>query len=427
VAVEGRSAALLLADENATVQRLVALAVADTGLEVLLASDGEQAIDILTSRRPALALVSTSLPKRDGYDVAAYVHAHPALRGTPVLLLAGAFDTVDDIRLREAGAAGVLTKPLDPATIVRRVKDLAGVAALDSGAAPSRDTPAHAVAGVDAPSPAPPPTFPAEDDRAQARTPEAVRDAVASRLDTFEAAIDHLDAHLEGRRPTSARAAEEQTQEAFSQEAAREGGASVLHPDARAEHVPPADSPPEWVPTPEEMALARSIVTGAAAPPGPEPDASGAAMPRPNVSSTEECPAAAGVTPDGRPPSAAAPLAIEPVASVAPGDLFGALLAAEQGELSAAEGPHAPGPTLPVSPDLDVLVERVCAAMTDRLSDVVAQRLADRVADQIVDRVLDRLRGEVGERLLARDVRPIVREVSERLVREEIARLRARR
>lgn len=436
MAVEGRSAALLLADENTTVQRLVALAVADTGLEVMLASDGEQAIDILTRHRPALALVSTSLPKRDGYEVAAYVHTHPALQGTPVLLLAGAFDTVDHIRLREAGAAGVLTKPLEPATIVRRVKDLAGVAPVDSGAPASRGTPAHALAGIDAPAPAPTPTFPAEDDRVLARAPSAARDVSPPPLDALDAAIDHLDAHLEGRstrsdgtagEPTREPHAFDPSQEACSHETAHDDVASARGSDARAEYVPHSDGPADWMPTPDEMTLARSLVARAAAPAGPEPAPTGAAAPAPNVSSAEGFPAAAAATPGGTSPSAAAPAVVGPVVSSAPGDLFGALLAAEQGERPAEDGPRAPVPDATIAPDLEALADRVCVAITERLSDAVAQRLADRVAAQLVDRVLDRLGGEAGERLLAHDVRLIVREVSERLVREEIARIRARR
>jgi CheY-like chemotaxis protein len=118
---------LLVADDSVTIQRLVQLTFAGHGINVVGASDGQQAIDYLSSNRPDGVLASATLGRRDGFEVARFVRSDPRLRTVPVLLMAGAFDNIDDQRVRDAGAAGVLIKPFEPAHVITRVKELLGV------------------------------------------------------------------------------------------------------------------------------------------------------------------------------------------------------------------------------------------------------------------------------------------------------------
>ena len=126
---------LLLADANPTMQRVVELTCADEGLKVVSVSDGQQALDYLVAERPALALVSVTLHKLDGFEIAGLVRDRPDLQGIPVLLLAGAFETIDETRVRESGAAGVLVKPFEPGLVIKRVKELLGISKSDRGSA----------------------------------------------------------------------------------------------------------------------------------------------------------------------------------------------------------------------------------------------------------------------------------------------------
>src|SRR5687768_5222593 len=101
---------LLLADDSITIQRVIELTLADTGVKVITVSDGDQAIERLRAERPDIVMLAIGLPKRDGYEVARFIQSQPALQGVPILLLSGAFDNVDDARVRESGVAGVLIK-----------------------------------------------------------------------------------------------------------------------------------------------------------------------------------------------------------------------------------------------------------------------------------------------------------------------------
>ncbi|MDP1572023.1 MAG: response regulator, partial [Vicinamibacterales bacterium] len=122
-----RSRTLLLADDSVTIQRVIELTFADEDFRVVAVSDGQQAIDHLSVDAPDIVLADIGMPKRSGYEVATFVKTQPALAGIPVLLLTGAFEAVDEARVRASGADGVLVKPFEPSAVIGRVKELLGI------------------------------------------------------------------------------------------------------------------------------------------------------------------------------------------------------------------------------------------------------------------------------------------------------------
>lgn len=124
---------LLLADDSLTIQRVVSLTFADQPVRVVVAKDGQDAINRMSAERPDLVLADTNMPCVDGYELARWVRRQPHLSTVPVLLLAGVTDPVDEQRLHDSGANGVLEKPFEPSHVISRVKELLGM----KGAPPS--------------------------------------------------------------------------------------------------------------------------------------------------------------------------------------------------------------------------------------------------------------------------------------------------
>jgi len=118
---------LLLADDSVTIQRVVALVFADQPVRLVVAKDGQDAINRMATDRPDLVLADTNMPCVDGYEVARWVRQQPHLSTVPVLLLAGITDPVDEQRLHDSGANGVLEKPFEPSHVISRVKELLGI------------------------------------------------------------------------------------------------------------------------------------------------------------------------------------------------------------------------------------------------------------------------------------------------------------
>ena len=115
---------LLLVDDSVTIQRVVELTFAHEDVRVVSVGDGEKAIQWIDAERPDVVVADVGVPKADGYAIVQHVKKSTALRHIPVLLLAGAFEPVDEGRARAVGSDGVLVKPFEPKTLVARVKEL---------------------------------------------------------------------------------------------------------------------------------------------------------------------------------------------------------------------------------------------------------------------------------------------------------------
>jgi CheY-like chemotaxis protein len=115
---------LLLADDSVTIQRVIELTFSGEDVQVLAVNDGEQAIARIPLERPDVVLADIGMPRKGGYEVSAFVKGRPDLAHIPVLLLAGAFEPVDQARAEQVGADGVLIKPFEPRQVIERVKEL---------------------------------------------------------------------------------------------------------------------------------------------------------------------------------------------------------------------------------------------------------------------------------------------------------------
>ena len=115
---------LLLADDSVTIQRVIELTFAGEDVEVIAVGDGQKAIDRIGTDRPDIVLTDIGMPERNGYEVAEFVKTHPDLKHIPVVLLTGAFESVDEERVRAIGCDGWLVKPFEPQLVINRVRDL---------------------------------------------------------------------------------------------------------------------------------------------------------------------------------------------------------------------------------------------------------------------------------------------------------------
>lgn len=378
---------LLLADDSVTIQRVIELTFAGEDVRVVAVGDGQQAVDHVGSEPPDIVLADIDMPRLSGYDVATFVKTQPALSDIPVLLLTGAFEALDDARVKASGADGVLVKPFEPHVVISRVRELLGLRPARATAAPAANrliTPPPARRASSprpeepAPRAAPPPATPPASsgwDALREQTglgPDArsveVHDPAASDdyFDSLDAAFDSLDARLsDPSRPV----------------------AEPRKPAAPAPEAPPVfDVQDEWF---GETTGGEQRPT--AAPPAP-PDARRQPPPPAPESrpAAVERPAASAPARPATPPPATSPVADAgpPVMEVV-ADAFADLLAAE------TNAPPAPPPSGGVA-------------------------VSDGLVDQVTARVVERLSGD----RLTDEIRAIVSETAERIIREEIRRIK---
>jgi CheY-like chemotaxis protein len=114
---------LLLADDSATIQKVIDLTFADEGVQVVSVSSGQEAIDRLLEIEPDVVLVDVFMPSPNGYEVCEYVKTNEQLKHIPVMLLVGSFEPFDEAEARRVGADDILTKPFQS---IRRLIDRVG-------------------------------------------------------------------------------------------------------------------------------------------------------------------------------------------------------------------------------------------------------------------------------------------------------------
>jgi len=114
---------LLLADDSATIQKVIDLTFADEGVRVVAVGNGQEAIDQIEEIAPDIVLADVFMPARNGYEVCEYVKTNEKLKHIPVMLLVGSFEPFDEAEARRVGADDILTKPFQS---IRRLIDRVG-------------------------------------------------------------------------------------------------------------------------------------------------------------------------------------------------------------------------------------------------------------------------------------------------------------
>ena len=125
-------ARILVADDSATMQRVVELALNRVGVELVQARSAEEAMRKVRDVKPDLMLIDHSMPDRSGQDLCATFRKDPKLKGIPIILMAGVSSPVDAAAVQRVGASDVVTKPFDSQTLIGKVKQfLLGAAPQD--------------------------------------------------------------------------------------------------------------------------------------------------------------------------------------------------------------------------------------------------------------------------------------------------------
>ncbi len=121
---------ILIADDNAMNLDILQTRLALHGYDILTAADGEAAIALAREKQPDLILLDINMPKLDGFEVCRRLRGDPALPFMPIILVTARTDSRDVVAGLEAGGDEYLTKPVDQAALVARVKSMLRIKAL---------------------------------------------------------------------------------------------------------------------------------------------------------------------------------------------------------------------------------------------------------------------------------------------------------
>jgi two-component system, OmpR family, alkaline phosphatase synthesis response regulator PhoP len=120
------STKILIADDEPNILISLEFLMKREGYEVVLARDGQEAMDAILRERPALVLLDVMMPIKTGFDVCHEVRAHEAVRDTLIVMLTAKGRDTDVAKGLALGASAYMTKPFSTKELVQKVKELLG-------------------------------------------------------------------------------------------------------------------------------------------------------------------------------------------------------------------------------------------------------------------------------------------------------------
>jgi two-component system chemotaxis response regulator CheY len=119
---------ILSVDDSATMRRMVGRVVATLGFELLEASDGLEALELLARHGPDVALVvlDVNMPRMDGEEALQAIKADPRLAGIPVMMLTTESERSRVLGFIQKGAANYLMKPFTPEDLSTKIAGCLG-------------------------------------------------------------------------------------------------------------------------------------------------------------------------------------------------------------------------------------------------------------------------------------------------------------
>ncbi len=131
---------VLYAEDDAEHRMMMRIIMKSTGITLIEAVNGEDALQKIHEQRPDLVLLDLFMPRVDGFGVMEALQVRPEPEPIPIIVLS-AWPTGDNRqRARDAGAVDFVAKPYDPVALIDLVKKhLANQSPTSKKLAPQRD------------------------------------------------------------------------------------------------------------------------------------------------------------------------------------------------------------------------------------------------------------------------------------------------
>jgi DNA-binding response OmpR family regulator len=113
---------ILIAEDERDIRDLVAFTLRFAGHEVVVATNGEEAVETALQANPDLILMDVRMPRMTGYEACKVMKANPDLKDIPVVFLTARGQESEIQQGLDAGAEEYLLKPFAPDQLTTRVK-----------------------------------------------------------------------------------------------------------------------------------------------------------------------------------------------------------------------------------------------------------------------------------------------------------------
>jgi CheY-like chemotaxis protein len=115
---------ILLVEDNEMNRDMLSRRLERKGMQVIVAVDGQQGIEVAQTENPDLILMDMSLPILDGWAATRWLKAHPQTQSIPIIALTAHAMAGDQEKCMEAGCDDYDTKPVEFNRLLGKIRAL---------------------------------------------------------------------------------------------------------------------------------------------------------------------------------------------------------------------------------------------------------------------------------------------------------------
>jgi CheY-like chemotaxis protein len=137
---------ILVVDDDEVILRTLSIALSSNGYYAYLASDGPEAVRVVTREKPDLIVLDIVFPVdaanvggalQDGFFIIQWLRRMGEAQDIPIIVISGDNTTKDKQRALDAGAVGFFTKPIDHVALLAAISDVLGGGPKPGGSKPA--------------------------------------------------------------------------------------------------------------------------------------------------------------------------------------------------------------------------------------------------------------------------------------------------
>jgi PleD family two-component response regulator len=117
-------AKILVVDDEPHIRRILQFLLEKEGFEVLMAENGEEALEVVRDQRPDLMLLDVMMPRMDGFTVLERLRRDFETSSLPVIMLTAKGESSEKVRGLKGGANDYLTKPFNQEELLLRMQNM---------------------------------------------------------------------------------------------------------------------------------------------------------------------------------------------------------------------------------------------------------------------------------------------------------------
>ncbi len=115
---------ILIADDDPDILEMMEYNLTKEGYDVVCATNGQEALDLVEEHRPKLAILDIMMPEKDGVEVCTTLRQNPLFNDMMIVFLTARSEDYTQIACYESGGDDYIVKPVKPRVLVSRIKGI---------------------------------------------------------------------------------------------------------------------------------------------------------------------------------------------------------------------------------------------------------------------------------------------------------------